>query len=354
VYRDYSPKGVQFFYLYKALAHPEHLGYVRPVTLGERLMHIKEAERTLGSGITWICDTMSNDLKHAIGNAPNSEYVLDPEGKIFVKRAWSDPEELRKDLERLVGPVEKPTSVADLDMKVADPPREAPVGIVPRPTVPGNMKALRLSPQLEKSRHPFYVKARVEASAEFVEGGRGMLYLGFHLDPLYGVHWNNLVAPLQFELFPPDGVIVSPSKASGPKVKAETDADPREFLLVADRGGSDEPMRLSVRYFACTDKACFPVTQEYLIHWDVDEDGGRPNRRPRSERGRPAEAGSPGSMVERMMSRDANGDGKLSRDELPTRVQRRFDRMDTNGDGFVDQAELKETAQRIRSQRRPE
>ena len=33
---------------------------------------------------------------------------------------------------------------------------------------------------------------------------------------------------------------------------------------------------MSFRYFACTDKMCIPVKQEYLIHWEADPDGGVP------------------------------------------------------------------------------
>ena len=83
VHRDYSPKGVEFYYLYKALAHPELNGYINPVTLEERLMHIAEAKRTLGSEITWLADRMDNELKHALGNRPNSEFLLDPKGKVL-------------------------------------------------------------------------------------------------------------------------------------------------------------------------------------------------------------------------------------------------------------------------------
>ena len=90
IYRDYAPKGVKFYYLYKSLAHPGLMGYVGPVTLKERLMQIQEAKRTLGMEIPWLCDTMGNDLKHAIGDASNSEYVLDPQGKIVRARDWSD------------------------------------------------------------------------------------------------------------------------------------------------------------------------------------------------------------------------------------------------------------------------
>ena len=89
---------MRFVYLYKALAHPELNGYVNPVTLEERLAHIEEAKRTLGSEIPWIADTMTNDLKHAIGDRPNSEYLLDPEGKVLRGRAWINPSQLRKDL----------------------------------------------------------------------------------------------------------------------------------------------------------------------------------------------------------------------------------------------------------------
>ncbi|MBI3693323.1 MAG: hypothetical protein HY238_00575 [Acidobacteria bacterium] len=279
VYRDYAPKGVQFFYLYKALAHPELHGYVTPVTLEERLMQIKEARRTLGTEIPWVCDTMSNELKHATGDAPNSEYLLDPEGKIVRKRGWSDPDALRKDLEKLVGPVENPTKVSDLNLKVEPPPKHAPTGIVPRVKLPERYLALRIEPQLQKSKEPFYVKPRVEADGNFLRSGKGKLYLGFHLDPLYGVHWNNLVAPVQYEFHPPEGVQISPSKGQGPKVEAEADADPREFLVDADRGNSKEPARIVFRYFACSEKWCKPVTQEYVVRWEVDPDGGAAARR---------------------------------------------------------------------------
>lgn len=37
---------------------------------------------------------------------------------------------------------------------------------------------------------------------------------------------------------------------------------------------------------------------------------------------------------------DKNGDGKISKDEFPERMQRIFDRLDTNGDGVIDEEEL--------------
>ena len=56
---------------------------------------MKEAQRTLGSKFTWICDAIDNPIKHAMGDAPNSEFVIDGEGRLLRKRSWSDAAALR-------------------------------------------------------------------------------------------------------------------------------------------------------------------------------------------------------------------------------------------------------------------
>ncbi|MBT4864205.1 MAG: hypothetical protein HON53_03665, partial [Planctomycetaceae bacterium] len=251
--RDYAPKGVKFYYIYKALAHPENDGYVQPFTLKERLMHVKEAQRTLGSDIPWICDSISNKLKHAMGNAPNSEFVIDPEGKVVVSRSWSKPTELRKDLEKLIGPVKNPTQISDLNLKTEPPPKLAASGVVPRIKAPSGMQPLKIEPKPGKQ--PFYAKLRAEADNNLLRSGEGTLYVGFHLDPLYHVHWNNLAKPVTYEITGPDGTTVSPAKGEGPKVKEAADVDPREFLVEIKRGkDTTGPLQLTVKYFACNDE----------------------------------------------------------------------------------------------------
>ena len=47
------------------------------------------------------------------------------------------------------------------------------------------------------------------------------MYVGFHLDPLYKVHWNNETKPLSFEIDAPTGMRVTPASGVGP--------DPEEF-----------------------------------------------------------------------------------------------------------------------------
>jgi hypothetical protein len=58
--------------------------------------------------------------------------------------------------------------------------------------------------------------------------------------------------------------------------------------------------------------------------------------------GPPAEAGGPGGGRRGFdfAAADIDGDGKLSPDEVPERMQENFAEIDTNGDGFVDQEEL--------------
>lgn len=329
IYLDYAPQGVRFYYLYKALAHPGLNGYIRPHRLEERLLHVKEAERTLGSKIPWLVDTMDNDLRHAIGNMPNSEYVLDEDGKILHMRAWSDPAELRKNLEELLGPVENPTQVSDLKMETAPPPDLAPTGIVPRLERQGRGEPLIVEPLLAQSKHPFYVKLRAEADSGLLEDGQGILYLGFFPDPVHQVHWNNEVTPMRYVLTPPEGVSVDPRTASGPEVEEDADADPREFLVTVDRGESDAPLRMEFHYYACSPRWCIPVSQAYDIHWERDPDAGRPIE----------QMGPRGGFLSRLLEYDLDGDGKLAKSELPEPMQARFERIDQNGDGFIDESD---------------
>ncbi len=449
--RDFSAMGVKFYYIYKSLAHPENNGYVTPFTLQERLMHVADARKKLGSRFNWLCDTMANDAKHILGDAPNSEFLVGPDGKFIKVRRWSNPAELRSDLESLVGRVENPTTIADIGMKRLEPPQTAPKGLVPRLKLPGRMTSLKVQPSTDAvlsllplldngvDALPLYVKLRAEVDPQYFQTGAGKLYLGFFLDPLYQVHWNNQVAPIAYEIEPPEGVEITPLQGRGPDVEAKADADPREFLLEIS-GTSLEPIRLAVNYFACDDAEtfCKPVTQHYLVTLERDRDGGsrrsggrppgefaarsgrdaasRPGQlrasgdllleavdtdgdgilsteelahvaasllkldtnrdgkltpdelvsepsRPDGEpggrpgggfRGRPGPFGrtinggrpNPAEMLARM---DANGDGKISKSELPPQMLQRWSRMDANNDGFIDSQELKELAERFRS-----
>jgi hypothetical protein len=112
---------VKFYYIYKSLEHPGNNGYKRPLTLTERLLHVKEAKQRIGSEFIWLCDYMQNEFSHALGKDPNSEFIVGPDGKLVVQRQWSNPDQLRDDLVRLVGAVENPTAASDIDVRFRPP-----------------------------------------------------------------------------------------------------------------------------------------------------------------------------------------------------------------------------------------
>ena len=51
-----------------------------------------------------------------------------------------------------------------------------------------------------------------------------------------------------------------------------------------------------------------------------------------------------------IMASDADGDGKVSREEAPSPLQDRFDMMDGNADGFIDAAEIQAMRERFRQE----
>jgi collagen type III alpha len=76
--------------------------------------------------------------------------------------------------------------------------------------------------------------------------------------------------------------------------------------------------------------------------------GGQPGTPPVGKR----RGGLPGNLEanefrERLKRADANGDGKLSKEEAPERIKDNFDRLDANGDGFLDEAEMRQMMQRM-------
>ena len=230
---------------------------------------------------------------------------------------------------------------------------------MPRVEPPGRMATLRINPILDETHYPFYTKLRADVDQQFLRTGDGTLYLGFHIDPLYRIHWNNEAPPLEYELTVPAGVQVTPTAAAFTDIEEPADADPREFLVDIRATDRSKPLDLRVTYYACDDANtfCVPVTQRYAVHLEVDPDAGRVfgAGRPGLGRGQFADPGGrgPGVMVERMMSWDANEDGVITRDEAPERMQDRFDRIDANGDGMLETDELENMPSPVRRRGAP-
>ena len=275
IQRDYAPRGVKFYLIYKKLAHPGLDGYIDPFTLDERLTHIREAKRTLGTSIPWLCDNMSNDLKDKLGGVNNSEFVIDPAGKIVRMRDWSNAETLRKDLTELVGKVENPTRVASLNLNIDRSRQSYPMNVVIPLDRPKSLT--RIKSVAQPSDQAFYAKLVASAEDVLLNEGDGRLVLSFQLDPVHRVHWNNLAAPLEFEITAHGDGEILPKSATSPHVEVDADVDPREFVIYFCGMDREQPLELTVRYFACSDSKgwCRPVTQHYKVHFVADREGRR-------------------------------------------------------------------------------
>lgn len=228
-------------------------------------MHAAKAKISLGTTIPWIVDTMDNQLKHAMGGRNNSEFIVDPAGKIVRMRDWSNPKLLRSDLVELVGPVDNPTDPRSLDLVTDFAPTEVSRGVVDRIERESRMVAVKVKTIAPP--HQAYVKLRAELDEGLRKRGDGKLYLGFFVDPIHKVHWNNQAGPVVIEV---DG-----KPYTGPQVtNAQADADPREFLVHVSK---NTPIDVTLKYVACDDQEtwCRQLTQRFVVSQEVDPDAGR-------------------------------------------------------------------------------
>lgn len=290
------------------------------------------AKQKLGTAIPWLVDNIDNRFKHAMGDRPNSEFIVSPEGKIIVKRAWSNPDETRQDLERLVGKSDTLTRPEDLDLTIELPTATPAADIESSRIDRTGMFGLICDAVTKEG--IYYAKLRVEAAQETIQTGKGNVYLGFQLDPIHQAHWNNLSDPLSYSLELPPGVEIGNSKGTAKAPSATYDSEPREFLLDVENWDRQSAVLVTVNYVACIENECIPIQQQYRIRLQRDPDSG-------AARGPGAGNWEPTEFAQRLLQGDANGDGKLNRDEVMGLIRPHFELFDVDGDQLLDSDELK-------------
>lgn len=273
---------------------------------------------------------MDHKVEKAFGGAPNGEYILDPAGKIVRKRFWSNPKTLRSDLEELVGTVDKITRVEDLPTAFTPEPRKIASGVVPRIELPGRMMPFDFD-YVPDDDHPFFAKLRVEGTQRLFNTGKGQMYFGVYLDPLYGVHWNNRAGRVKLELQSEGNVIIDQETLISDEVKEDADVDPRQFLIDANIINKSAPLIVKMTYTICDDAEtfCKEVTQEYHVYMKPNTNFGT----------------RPGIFLNEMFANvrdlDVNGDGDLTTDELPSgKISLYIGHMDYNGNDKIEKAEI--------------
>jgi predicted outer membrane repeat protein len=341
---DYAPKGVNFFYIYHYLAHPENNGYIQPFTLDERARQMADAANLLHTRVPWLCDTMDNQAAKALEQKSDNLFIFNQDGLEEYAGQIDDEPALRSALRGLAGETATPTalqSIARPDLKPVDMPQARVVKRVV--TDPQREKFLPLQTTPLDSRAPFCVKMRVEANEELLKTGNGRMVLGFHIDPIYAVEWNNLGSTLAYAMKVPAGSAVAPSANEAEKVTQQvTDTDPREFLLEARKLNLSQPIAITVSYsvYASASKRNLDLVQEYMIYLDRDRFGGDVFGRQipapgesKPPKGKPNTPGRFGDLLRRF---DIDRDGALSRDEAPDGLRSRWNDADANRDGKVD------------------
>ncbi|MFN3191201.1 MAG: hypothetical protein ACE361_11800 [Aureliella sp.] len=330
MFRDYRDK-VNFFYIYKRLAHPETNNLIEPANIGERLKHIAEAKRMTGTEIPWLCDSMDSTATKAYGETYNGEFVIAPNGKVVRQRFWSNPKTLRSDLVDLVGAVEKPTEIADLPVRFRPEPREVASGVLPRLDLPGGLQPVEVEYSPIGAERPLFVKLRAEVMPRPNDGGLYSLYLGFYPDPIHKVHWNNAAGAVTARLVPSSDGLLRKQKLEAPVPGVPSDCDPRMFLVNLERLESSDTLTISLRYVICDDAEtfCFPVTQEFKVNMKVLRNGST----------------RPGVFLDRLFGDvrkyDQDGDGLITPKELgPGNVTMYMTHLDYNLDNVIDDSEV--------------
>ncbi|MGB7343428.1 MAG: hypothetical protein WBD20_04405 [Pirellulaceae bacterium] len=330
VFLDYRDR-VNFYYVYKRLAHPETNGFVEPATLQERLLHVAEAKRMTGTSVPWLADAMDDRMTKAFGGTYNGEFVIDSDGKVVRQRFWSNPTALRSDLSELVGPVESPTQIEDLAVRFRPQPREIASSVVPRIDLPEGLSPIKVQ-HIAPGKRPVYVKLRAELTRRPDANGKRKMYLGFYMDRIHRVHWNNGAGPIEVLIDAPADSGVDSTTLKGPTVEQPGDIDARMFLVdVARTSGKPVSLNVTLRYVVCDDAEtfCVPITQEFDVSLKPLNNGST----------------RPGIFLDKIFRNvakyDKDGDGNITANELGEgNVTMYMTHIDYNLDNVIDRKEL--------------
>ncbi|TWU23502.1 hypothetical protein Pla52o_30390 [Novipirellula galeiformis] len=292
VARDFKDRGVDFYFLYQSLAHPENWGFVQPSSIEDRFAQVDHAKELLRTQIPWLTDPMDNQMKTYFMGTPNSQFVFDSSGKVVHRDSWGRGSSLRESLESLVGKPETLTTAVDLNLprfeRHLTPESEM---LLERVSVEGKAVPLRVESggksnpvsalrSIEFNQSNRYVKLRPEADQQLIETRSGKLYLGFRQDPVLGASWNNLASPPEYKIVA-EGATVSPATGHSKRLQVESDNEPREFLVDVKDWDADKPISVKIQYFACNKEKgwCKSVQQEFTVWLDEDKSAGMVNGR---------------------------------------------------------------------------
>lgn len=97
---EYADQGVKSVFVYTREAHPgEKFPHHR--SLGQKVDHARAMVRQHELQRPMLVDDLEGTLHHAYGRLPNMTYIV-AAGKILYRAEWTDPDNIRVVLERIV------------------------------------------------------------------------------------------------------------------------------------------------------------------------------------------------------------------------------------------------------------
>lgn len=261
---DYSSKGVQFFYVYKNLRHPELDGYVEAQNISERMLMVDNIKKILGGKVSWLIDDMNDNISQTLLSGSRSVYLISPKGEIST--AWAKPEEnsIRETLAQLVGTPKKTTTPDKLNLPESSRVQRRP-NIDSENTIERGDGLIIVKTTPKNPEDTYYVKLRVEADEQLLSTGSGRLALGFFPDPIHDAHWNNLAEPMEYVITAPKGIKLSPAKAKAKKGQGDSDEQPRQFWVDIKGASPKDKLEITYHYYGCTSDMCEALTHSYTI-----------------------------------------------------------------------------------------
>lgn len=284
LFEAYKDRSVHFWYVKSREPHPGFYGYHTSSSLQERLEQVRLVKRELNTRIPWIIDGMDNKVQRLYGRLPNSEFVIGADGKLISKRQWANPEALRDELARLVGPADLPADVWKSDPTEARArragwlPRSYADEVPPAEKPPSDeLTVLSVKPIGAQSVAGKPIKLSLTAEL-FVEplGGRkaGRLYLTLRLPQGRNLHWNNLSGPQLLRLSEPGGIKFEKAELKTGQRRAESDPLDRIFAVTWYPSAGDDgriSFKASLEALICDDKEgwCAPFTARYVVEGTI-------------------------------------------------------------------------------------
>jgi hypothetical protein len=98
---QYAAAGVKFVFVYTREAHPGER-YPHLSSMAQKVRHATDMARTLGLRRPMLVDDLEGAVHHAYGRLPNMSYVVGGGGRILYRASWTDPDNIRLVLDRVV------------------------------------------------------------------------------------------------------------------------------------------------------------------------------------------------------------------------------------------------------------